>query len=106
MYQLWTGNTGVWIAAAIVLGLPMLAMLAASGTSMAKATHEPWSSSTMVACGPLMAPFHSRWLWFGAGLLGDRLVFAVILVVASHTPLLQVLLVSQLPESFVVLHVR
>ena len=94
VYQLWMGNTGVWIAGAIVLGLPILGMLAACRCSGRRTLHEPWLSSSMIACGPGSAPFRSQRQWFGAALLGDRLVFGVILVVASTSPLLQVLLVS------------
>jgi hypothetical protein len=99
VYQLWavdfaTGSRAAvaWVVGLLVLVAPLAAVLAAVAVSPTASTV---GAGTMhhVVLGPLVAPFRPGCLWFGCAVLADRLLYAVVVVVASAWPVLQLVLV-------------
>jgi hypothetical protein len=116
VYQLWAADYShgsraavSWAVGLCVLVLPMVC-LAIAGVVAATRTEGTVSPSAMAPPsstagskgllptmgGALVAPYRPGCLWFGAALLLDRLVYAVVIVVASRWPVLQLVLVRGL----------
>lgn len=105
VYQLWASDyvTGTraavaWTVGLVVLVLPCVCLCAVGVLSACRGDGSTAGvggqrSVVAMAGGALVAPYRPGCLWFGAVVLLDRLVFAVVVVVASRWPVLQLVLV-------------
>ncbi len=96
VYQIWMGHPVTWVVGFVVLVLPVLVLVGVTLSHLNRvlAVGEEPDTTEYLLGAAMLAPFSRRCVWFGALLLLDRLAFATILILASHRPLLQVLLVS------------